>query len=813
MITESFRGPIHRAVWGVASAALTIASSLALAGESASLQDEHEVVGSMTLEAPQETTFVLHGTLPVPPGTWSPGDEGSPLSVLQPDGSQAVTQVEAVSLDPDRTRGAHVLEVIARVQRPPGVLPGSPISYKVALYDQSSGKHELHPQVAQLLEGAGGLPLSTRDVLGNRYEADLTLGSPLRVGREGPLVREVSRHQVLLPESSKPKAKALPHMMGVHSHLRTHAQAGYILLDLHLHNGMDGLDKLDPRDDALREIYFSHLSLELPPGWKVLHAFDNPAAGRSLEGDGVEQHLLLEPQEDGTMYLMPRQSHLVRRLAITLPGWESRARSALESRHLAFCRRGQNEQGRRFWSWWNPATAHYFPQRYPLPDLDHVGLEELRSSLDATAEARIEQIASGDPGTYPMYSAALGWAQPWGVPYGGMTGGDEIHPISGLRVAASASRGGYRLAQIGMRGYVDRQPTALYSRSGRPTRVEDILESDAGTPHVTSTFYLVPKTGDPFGFSEASDHQTIIVLRDGLAPEWQDELLSYGPIDFQHYIRHTRNLKVLAWLGNDSLARAELEAAAELFHLSFHEFPYGKYGYVESTGLLAKMELVNLDPGEGLPTGRGDAWGLDAVAAAYSLGSVEFRDRTYPWIEKVVRTFEAGQSECTGNLQALYVGKLLGGQFLVSRSNECSYLENALRGLNESLFAGRDEELFKTVRDMLVASVRAQTRPPFWNETELAPWATVGVAPADPLLPEFCKDVPEGAFGGYANDIHLWSSLGYAYLYTGEPHFLKRAQEMAGSASLWAKLHEDGLDWIENRSALLSVVQALHAHR
>ena len=42
-------------------------------------------------------------------------------------------------------------------------------------------------------------------------------------------------------------------------------------------------------------------------------------------------------------------------------------------------------------------------------------------------------MASGSAGNYPLKSAALGWAQPWGVAYGGMSGGDEINIFDGLR--------------------------------------------------------------------------------------------------------------------------------------------------------------------------------------------------------------------------------------------------------------------------------------------------------------------------------------------------------------------------------------------
>lgn len=794
----------------MAVAALLSFSHVAWAAPGPRPQGGAQVVAELALEAPTQETFLLHGTLPVPRGTWFRGAEGSPLTVLQPDGSAARTQVEIVSSSPAAANGADVLEVIARVQRPAGVLPGTPISYRVALEPQDDGEVSLHPAVAALLTTPGALTLSTADVFENGYSADLLQGAPHAVRRDGPLVHEASRHRVLLPDEPKGGAKAtMPHLMGVHAHVRTVSEAGYLFLDLHVHNGMDGLDKSDPRDDALEEIYFRHLGLRLPPGWKVLHAIEHPAAGRTVSSGPLQEHMLLGPQEDRALYFMPRQSHFVRRLAVALPGWRKEARAALHASHLGFCRRGATSDGGERWSWWNPETARYFPQRFPLPTLDHVDLEKVRGDLEAEAEARAAQIESGATGGYPLTTPRLGWAHPWGVAYGGMTGVWEIQPYAGLSVAATGSRAGYRLSQIAMRGYMDRQPTALYSSSGRPTRVEDIVVDGANGPYVTTTFYLLPQVGDPFGFDDAPDHQTEEVEREELGPRWEFELKRFAPIDLQHYARYTRNLKILAWLGNDTLAKDELEAAAELYHLSFHPYPYGQYGYVEGSGLLSKIQLVDKDPGQGVPIGRADAWGLDAVAAAYSLGDETFRSRTFPWIEIVVRTFEAGQSTCTGNLQSLHIGKLLGGRFLVSRSNELAYLENAFWGLDQSLFADRDPDLATTIRDILVRSIRARTSPAFWNEEVGGPWSTVGVSPRDSSFDEFCDRIPDSAYDVHVDTFHTWSSLAYGYLLTGDEHFLERAQEMAGSTPLWTKLHADGLDWIGDRAALLHLVQTL----
>lgn len=776
-----------------------------------------EVVATLALEAPAAEEFVLHGTLPVARGAVPLDAKDVPLAVLQIDGGDvAPTQVEVVSRYPSDEDGADVVEVIARVRRPLGVPPGKRVSYPVVLQSQPHGTVALHPDVAELFSTDGALELRASDVFGHVYRADLPglLQDPDRAltVRDGALVRERRVHAPLLPEQPKGGPEGtLPHLMGVHAYVRTLDAEPFFFLDLHVHNGFDGLLQTTSDDDALQEIFFRRFELRLPYGWRVFHAFEHPAIGNSHRTGPWVDHRLLGDQPYDKLYVMPRQSHFVRRLAIAPADAGAKARAALEERHLAFCRPGTDtEGGGKLWSWWNRDTARYFAQRQRLPQLEHVDLQGLREWFESELAYREWQLAEGRAGKYPLYSGRLGWAQPWGVQYGGMTGGDEIFLFDGLQTAAAASRAGYRLAQLTMRAYMDRQPTALYDLHGRPTTVDDVVFDGPGGPYVTATFSLLPKSGDPFGFDDAPTFQTEAVEAADLAPWWRADLAAYSPIDHQHYVRYTRNLKVLTWLGNDSLAKAELEAAAENFHFSFHQYPFDKWGYIEPNGLLWRMKLVEEDPHEGLPIGRGEAWGLDVAAAAYSTAGPEFRARTRPWLELVVRTIENGQSTCTGNLMALHVGKLLDGRFLVRRSNESAFLEHALLGINESVLRGADEERAAAVDQMVVKSVRSGLNPPYWSEEHEAAWMTVAVSPQDHSHPEYCDRVPPSGFDGPMDIEYPWSPIAYAYQLSGDAFFLHRATQLAGGEDVWEALHEDGLKGIEGRAAILALVQTLH---
>ncbi len=781
--------------------ALTLAAPIAA--------HQEDVVAELTLDAPEADEFILHGTVPVPRGTLLPGDAASPLTILDPDGTVVTTQAEIVSRYARGDFGADVVELTARVHRPQGAAPGDRIAYEVVQRSQAEAELHLHEEVAGLLETEGAFRFESQDVFGHSYVADL--GQALRaphpsLHRDGPLVREVEAHRVMLPTSPvEGDLGTLPHLMGVHAWVRTFDRVGFVLLDLEVHNGLDGRDEDTSIDDLLDRVYFYGLALRLPPPWRVLPAFEYPGSGPAEPAGPLVDHMLLDKDRE-SIDMMPRQARMVRRFALALPGWEERARAALEEEGLGFVRRGTSPGGEDLWSWWNSETARYFPQNQRLPELDHIGLATLRAKLAGELAGHEKQIEDGTSGSYPFLSAQLGWAHPWGVPYGGMSGGDEIHPWDGLRTAAAGSREGYRLAQLITRAYSDRQVTALYDADGVHTEVEDLLEEGPNGAYSVCGFYIQPSSG--FGFEDAPTFQTQAVARMKLVERWHENLDAWYPIDLQHYVRYTRNLKVLAWLGNDSLAKHLLVSAAEVFHLSFHRYPIGQWGYVPNSGLLAKQNGVSADPGEGIDLGRGNAWGLDCAAAAYAIADPAWREGKLDWFHSIGRLVEDGQSNCTGNIQAAYFGKLFGGRLLARRANESAYLEHALIGVNETVFRGEFEDRARITEEVIVRSVKAGVLPPFWSEKSEAVWWSVGVSPVDTQYPEFCRNVPRGAYDGYQTGEHSWNSLAYAFTHTGNHFFLDRASQLSGG-KLWQDLHEGGEDWLESRAIMLALVQSL----
>ena len=360
--------------------------------------------------------------------------------------------------------------------------------------------------------------------------------------------------------------------------------------------------------------------------------------------------------------------------------------------------------------------------------------------------------------------------------------------------------------QLTMRGYTDRQPTALYGLDGEPTRVEDVLIADGPNgPFVPGDFFLVPGGGgDPFGFDQAPLFQIRAVRAMGLQPDYDAALDEFMPIDFQHHTRYTRSLKVLAWLGNDSLAKDGLRAAAECFRLSFHEFPNTSNGVAQGTGLLYKLRYVQGMPGNGLDFGRGEAWGLDCASSAYAMASPEWRELVRPWFLKIEALLAAGQSTCTGTIMAQRINHNYGGMYRQRQSMESAYVENAMLGMNETVLRGVNPQRSERLQQTMLRSIEGAVSPPLWMPQYAEPYFNVAVGPGDTTQALFCGNWPDH-FG--FDGVTYYSSLAYAYELTLDSLYINKAIQLAGGGSLLGALEAQGLDNLQNMAAMLALVQ------
>lgn len=777
-----------------------------------------EMVARLELAAPNATSFVLRGTVPVPRGVFPRDDGLNPFILRNVDAVRFAAQVEVVSRYPGPGADADVVELLSRVTLPRGVEYGDTVGFDVVYWPHPEQPFSQHPEVDALFDEAHGFVLRTHDVFGHLYNArplvNLRDGVRRRTLRSGAAAVQEVTHTTLLPRPFvEGDQGTLPHMMGVHVYVTRWRDEPFVSLDLRVHNAHSGLDPDDPTDDVLGRMYFDALELRLPPEWVVLPAFEDPTFGpprteTANSGDLYRVWPLVAPIEGGDLHVMPSMARFHRRYTIARRGFARRARRYLHEETLAFCRPGTSPSGRRLWSWWNPDTARYFPQNHVLPTLEHVSPAGIRAELAGDLDSIAAMVAGNAPPAWPILAPRLGWAHPWGTSHGGMVGGSEIFLYDGLRTAWSASNDGYRLMQLAHRMYGDRQPNMLYNGNGRPTRHEDWVVRHPLGPLQPVWWYNGPilYAADPFGFGSAPTFQREHVEANGLDPDYRAELESYQAIDEAHLIRFTRSPKVLLWLGNDALAREDLWTQAEGVRLTYTDLPQDHYFGIIPTGMLAARRFVDEHPGEGLPYGRGEAWGLDTMCAAYASLDDTWRARMLGWFEQVADLVQDGQADCSGIIQSTPLVNVFNGEYRCRQSIEAAITENALWSLSTTVFGDVYPEAASAVRDVLTESAYSMISPLVWSTSQHGPFALFATSWFDGSVPPFCTYIPWNGNQGNVDKYQVWSTFAYAYELTGDPVFLERAAEML-ERSLVPGLFDDGLINIENRAALIALLQ------
>ena len=674
----------------------------------------------------------------------------------------------------------------------------------------------MSPQLRTFLMTPGMVTLVATDVFGHSYSLDLFdelrafNSSPnSKLLRFGDAAIQVRTYGTMLPNTNQVGAPngALSHLFGAHSYVTVWEGGDTVSLDLRVVNGFSNEDNTTTIDDPLGKVYFRSLELRLPASWTMLQDVNDPMLGHPYQVGQWMMFPIVRPNTDGTLHVMPHQAQFQRRLALTPVGTQAQAQHILDEAGLGFVRRGPSPTGGELYSWWNPATARYFPQKHKLPKFDHMTPNEILQKINGDYWNARNALESGQPGNWPLDAARMGWAHPWGIPYGGMAGGYEIWLYDGLFTAEISSNRGYKAAQMISRMYQDRQPTAIFNRTGEHTSVDDWTIQGPNFDYVHMNFFLKLLSGpDPFGFGNAPTFQVNQVANSGVKPGYENALLAYKPIDFQHYVRMTRTPKILAWLGNDALAKDDLKHAAEIFHLSYHDLHTSPNGAIIGSGLLANVNYTTNNPGKGFGFGRGRAWGLDTAVAAFSLGDVQWRNRHRGWLSKIGDTVANGQIPCSGFVQAQVNSHWLGGAFKARSSVEQAITENALWGLKESVFRGNDNGRYAQTNAVIRDYAYAMIGPMAWSSSAGAPHSYVAVASKDTHQP-YCGSVPAGGLGGGTDSYQTWNSFAYGFEITGDPLFLQRATDMTGTSNLLNWLMGETFKNRWNRAALLALLQ------
>lgn len=774
------------------------------------------VLAELELDAPHQESFFLRGTFPVPVRLFPRLDGDMPFAIRDADGVETPAQVEVVSRYAKESNGADVVEVLSRVARPAGVQEGERVRYQVIWSPHAPESVGVATDVAELIDTPFAVKLRTRDVFGHRYAADplrdLRNDSPeMRILRDGSVARQVRTHEVLMPTTptSGPHG-TLPHNLGVHSFVTVWDDAPLLSIDLRVHNGSDGEDDYSDRDDPLGDVYFREFELELPEGWRVARALDDPMAGEPyMEGGRVVWPIVL-PMADGSMHFMPQQAQFHRRLVIARNDVAAAATELVEEGWLAFCRKGHNAQHEELFSWWNLETARYFPQKQPLPEMWDTGADNLRKDLENRFATYSEALRTGASGPWPINVPNFGWSHPWGLSIGYAHGGDEIFLYDGVRTAYAGSAHGYRYFQLVHRMMSERHPTTLFDNDGEAFKLEDWIAQGPDGPYLPVYIWTQPVLWllDPFGFTSSPDFQRQAVTAMGLRPDYESQLRGFEAIDRAHLIRYTRSPKVLAWLGNDALAKDDLRMQAELQRAGYSLLPQNHNGDHIVTGLLADRLKVDSNPGQGAQVSREEGWTIDVVTAAYCVGDPTWRSRIRHFFYDVAALVEDGTSECTGMLMSDPNLDQFGGDYRARQSISAAILQNALWGVRESVFAGHDPAAFEQLSSNLRSDIYGMISDLVWNEEFNAPWFYVALGPYETDQPEYCEPPPADGFQ-QIDAYQVWSSFAYGYQLSLDPAFLQRAALTLGTTLTTPHLTSENYGLVENRSALIALVQEL----
>lgn len=781
-------------------------------------QTPGETVAVLELAAPTALEFTVRGTFPVPPGIYPRADGLNPFQVRSHDNVLVPAQTEVVSSYPVRSDGADVVEVIARVRRQAALTPGQFTRFDVVYAPHVDTPVALTPRVQSLRSLTNGIVLRTRDVYGNVYRSDLRAGALGRkLLKDGSELLQERCYDVLRPELPQSGSSGtLPHFMGVHSYLSYWAHDDVVQLDLRVHNGTSGSDRSPGAvlDDLQDKLYFDQLELIVPEGWAILPDFDDPSIGQPRQlANGRVMRPLVKGNADGTLHVLGRQAQFLRRVAIARVGSEAYGQELVEERFLGYCRFGVNSHGNALWSWWNPETARYYPQRHKLPDLSYLGdvsgFTTTRAKLRADFDRLIDFFEAGaSMNVYPLHYPRLGWAHPWGVGYGGMTGGTEIVMYDGFITAFAASNDGYRYTLLRHRMYTDRMNDVLFEMNGEPTSVFRWLVHGSNGVYMPGNFYQVQITGpDMLGWGSVPTHQVNAVQQSGLAPAYEATLSTFRPIDLQHLVRYLSSPKALAWLGNDSVAKDDILMQAELARMSYFHAPVGANGAALGSSMLGDLNWVANNPGKGFSFGRGEGWTVDAMCAAYSLGHPTWRADARNWFERIADMVHDGRVDCTGMIQAIVNTKILNGLYRARQSIEQAIVENALWSMRESVFRGVDFARMGKLKRVIIDSAYTMIGFPAWEPIGAGPWNHVAIGPISLAQPMFCNSLPtEGAAAGGLDKFQSWCTLAYGWELSGDPLFLQRTIQMSGSQySTFKSAVQGGFMNMENKAALMSL--------
>ncbi|MBL8859863.1 MAG: hypothetical protein JNL28_15255 [Planctomycetes bacterium] len=815
-------------------------------------------VARLELAAPRATPFVLRACVPLEKGVFPRADGRSPFLVRLPGKQTGMVRAQAEIVSRYPNGNADVVEIIVPASIDAEIRPGARLTCGLFLDDGGDDEQRAAPAVSEAVaalldsKARGQVALRTRDVYGNQYIAEL-VGNPdgygvgsLRAGKSGAWLAEDRAYATLQPAPNQEMSgPPLPHLMGVHAYWTKTSVDDVVLLSLRVHNGaIAGNREATALEAPLGIVYWTDLELIVPKGWIVVPEVPDPFLGEAVI-DGEKRIVqIVKPNADGSLHMMGPQAQFERRFALVPEGSVAKAKSRLAFDGWAFPVRGEN-----LWSWSNAKTARYFPQRTVLASIDFLKRRDKSGKAAARANDAVQlaeqrnTLATGTATGYYVLSPVMGWAHPWFTQEQGGVGGEGIAMIEGHYTAQGASQDGLASYSLAHRMNVCRQPEATYDAQGEIVGYHRWLSKDGVIPfdYRTNGGVVIPEFALPMRWGRPGSQQVRDVVARGLRPSYDKgnpfdkegsiphdgALLAWWPHDDQHLVRYTRNTKALVWLANDALAKDDLMLSAELFRLVFHESPHIPASWSAGVTLNIYAQLAAQSPHGGLPVGREHAWGIDAMCAAYSVASPEWRARQRPWFDAVTKLFDDAAMP-SGLVQRFINERLLGdNRYCVTQCFESLFLIHAMRCMSESVYRDVDEarraqlgELARRGTDYLFFGppwqrIQADWQPDPAHPTRFFQGPRQGIAVSlndDRATPVFsvaekwgANYLPPDGLGGGVEIWTIWPTLQYVAEWTDpsagkglENKYLKRTLDCwtthANYRELVESFHEQAAD-------------------
>ncbi|MCB0333647.1 MAG: hypothetical protein KDD55_09125, partial [Bdellovibrionales bacterium] len=704
-----------------------------------------------------EKSFLIRGTFPIPRGLYSLEEylAGiSPFSVVDGNGTPLPTQVELVSRFADNKENdaenyIRAVEVLARtpyeivgrqdfhvIYNPHAGLP-RPLGDLSATSFLSSSPTSPSDLVLGILQA--GVQLRARDVFGNQYSYDLFSGYT-NVTKYGSERTGIWTYGVLEPGPATPLGAptgALPHLFGVHSFISHTKAENHLRIDLHIHNGFSNRNEASPLDDPVNDIYFQDLEVVYPSGTQLLFAQSDPAIGEVYSENGKNVLPLIKPLTDGTVHYFKELRSILRSFAVVPSGptLEARAQAELQDNDLFFARKGVSEiSGQELYSFFHHEITGYYPQSFPAPQISQVSSATLIDESTKIYNDYTTAIASesclekpdGQGGTkcvYPFLTPTLGFWQPNGIAYKGMTGGTGIRPWDGLYGLAAADTTNYRHLKLYERTRIERQEF-MFDEFGNPAAIEQFLkEGSCGTYAPVRVFAMIFDSNycaecDPTGRLTAPTYQVDYAINEGLIPLYQEALDEYSPGDHQHYIREFGPSVAALYQANDPLSRSLVHTFAEMANLSVPNYPLycsgsNPFWTIESLG-----KKKPKTPGTGVIWGRGDSWPGLVLTTAYqtSTDNTWRANKRESWFTPVFKELMIpAQVECNGFIQK-GLNKNTDNKFYYQSSMEGSFGQTFMYAALQSVYLAEDQTLTEEIVAMFLKSMIGFVDPSYsWD--------------------------------------------------------------------------------------------------